>query len=170
MLPSDCQQDTLGVAFFDLSRLAEWSSSDDDPEVAAFFQEIYALVAARLEPAGCRIVKLMGDAGLVTFDPDDGDGAILALARLCREARELALARGFDAWLNVNVHVGPLLGGSFGPPGHERYDVIGKTVNIAARLGRRGLTLSPQAFRCLSKETRERFDKVKPAVTYRFSF
>jgi class 3 adenylate cyclase len=169
-LPADCREEELGVAFFDLSRLAEWSSSDEDVRVAAFFQEIYRLAAERLEPAGCRLVKLMGDAGLVAFGREGGERAILALARLCREARELALARGFDAWLNVNVHVGPVLSGSFGPPGNERYDVIGKTVNIAARLGRRGLTLSPQAFRCLSKEARERFEKVKPAVTYRFSF
>ena len=170
VLPADCRREEMGVAFFDLSRLAEWSSSDADAPVAAFFQEFYRIAAERLEPAGCRLVKLMGDAGLVAFAPEDGEQAILALATLCREARELALARGFDAWLNVNVHVGPVLSGSFGPAGHERYDVIGKTVNVAARLGRRGLTLSPQAFRCLSKQARERFEKVKPAVTYRFSF
>jgi class 3 adenylate cyclase len=169
-LPADCREEELGVAFFDLSRLAEWSSSDEDARVAAFLQELYRLAAERLEPAGVRLVKLMGDAGLAVFAPEDGEGAIEALAQLCREARELALACGFDAWLNANVHVGPVLSGSFGPAGHERYDVIGKTVNTAARLGRRGLTLSPQAFRCLSKEARERFEKVKPAVTYRFSF
>ena len=66
------------------------------------------------------------------------------------------------------MHVGPVLAGSFGPKGDERFDVIGKTVNIAARLGRRGLTLSAQAFRCLSPEGRKRFQKILQPITYRF--
>jgi hypothetical protein len=60
-----------------------------------------------------------------------------------------------------------VLTGSFGPAGQQRFDVLGKTVNIAARLGRRGVTLSQQAYRCLSKEGRERFSKVTPPVSYR---
>jgi class 3 adenylate cyclase len=166
-LPPDCESVTLGVAFFDLSRIAEWSSSEQDHTVADFLQAFYALVADRLTPAGGRVVKLMGDAGLVVFPKESAEPVILALAALTGEARECARKVGLDTYLNVNVHVGPVLAGSFGPPGAARFDVIGKTVNIAARLGRRGVTLSPQAFRCLSPEGRERFDKVSPPITYR---
>ena len=111
----------------------------------------------------------MGDAGLVAFPTDAAEPVIFALGEFAAAARALAREHGFDAWLNVNVHVGPLIAGEFGPPGEERYDVIGKTVNVAARLGRRGVTLSQQAFRCLSPEARERFDKIKRPVTYRLS-
>ncbi len=166
-LPADCEPQTLGVAFFDLSRMAEWTSPEEDARVAAFFQTFYALAAKHLNAAGGRIVKLMGDAGLVVFPKESVEGAVLALAGFAREARESALAAGLDAYLNVNVHVGPVLAGSFGPPGEERFDVIGKTVNIAARLGRRGITLSQQAFRCLSPEGRERFQKIARPTTYR---
>ncbi len=166
-LPADCQAETLGVAFFDLSRLAEWSSSAEDAAVAGFLQEFYALAAEHIEPAGGRIVKFMGDAGLAVFAPDSAEGVIFALAELAGAARALARRRGLDAYLNVNVHVGAVLAGSFGPPGAERFDVIGKTVNIAARLGRRGVTLSAQAFRCLSAAGRRRFAKNAPPVTYR---
>jgi class 3 adenylate cyclase len=62
-----------------------------------------------------------------------------------------------------------MLEGSFGPRGRERYDVLGKTVNIAARLGRRGLTLSQQAFRCLGPEVRERFSKIDQPTNYRLN-
>ena len=86
----------------------------------------------------------------------------------CAAARAKALSDGLDAYLNVNVHVGPVLTGRFGPNGDERFDVIGKTVNIAARLGRRGVTLSAQAFRCLSAEARKRFEKLMQPITYRF--
>jgi class 3 adenylate cyclase len=163
-----CQQQTLGVAFFDLSRFAEWASSDDDERIARFLQRFYALAAEHVEPAGGRIVKFMGDAGLAVFPTESAEGVILALCELARDARRCAGQAGLDAYLNVNVHVGPVLAGDFGPPGAERYDVIGKTVNIAARLGRRGVTLSSQAFRCLSTEGRQRFDKITRPVTYRF--
>ena len=167
-LPPDCQTENLGVAFFDLSRIPEWSSADEDERVAGFFQAFYALAARHVEPAGGRIVKLMGDAGLAVFPAESAEPAILALCAFAQEARACAREFGLNTYLNVNVHVGPVLAGSFGPPGAERFDVIGKTVNIAARLGRRGVTLSPQAFRCLSPEARTRFEKLIPPVTYRF--
>ena len=167
-LPSDCKQETLGVAFFDLSRIPEWTSSDQDATVASFFQEFYALAARHLEPPGGRIVKFMGDAGLAVFDTESAEDVILALCAFADEARTSARQAGLDAWLNVNVHVGPALAGSFGPPGAERFDVIGKTVNVAARLGRRGVTRSAQAFRCLGPAARKRFEKMAPPVTYRF--
>jgi adenylate cyclase len=169
-LPSDCQTETLGVTFFDLSRFAEWASSDNDDLVAGFLQRFYCFAAEHIEPAGGRIVKFIGDAGLAVFPTESAEDAIFALCAFAREARDSAQELGLDTYLNINVHVGPVIAGSFGPPGAERYDVIGKTVNIAARLGRRGVTLSPQAFRCLSPEARDRFDKFTPPVTYRFRF
>ncbi len=167
-LPADARTETLGVAFFDFSRMAEWASSEQDERIAEFFQSFYSLAASHLEPAGGRIVKFIGDAGLVVFDVDDAETAIFALCELARDGRELARAQGLDAYLNVNVHVGPVVTGTFGPPGLERFDVIGKTVNIAARLGRRGITLSTQAFRTLTAEGRERFEKILQPITYRF--
>ena len=168
-LPPDYQKQKSGVAFFDLSRISAWADTEQDERVAAFFQQFYALAAQRLEPAGGRIVKFMGDAGLLVFEPRAAEAVIFALDELARDARELGRQAGLDTYLNVNVHVGPVLTGSFGAPGAERFDVVGKTVNIAARLGRRGLTLSPQAFRCLSEEGRQRFRKITPPVTYRLS-
>lgn len=168
-LPPNCVEQTLGVSFFDLSRISEWSSSTEDVLVANFFQEFYQLVAERLEPTQARIVKWIGDAGLAVFSPEDGEAAIFALCDLSDAVRSKAREYGLDTYLNVNIHVGPVIAGPFGPPGAERFDVIGKTVNIAARLGRRGVTLSQQAFRCLSKESRKRFQKITGPTNYRWS-
>ena len=167
-LPRDCERQTLVVAFFDLSRFSEWSSSDEDERVAGFLQAFYALAGRHVGGAGGRVVKFMGDAGLAAFPEEHAEEAITALCAFAQEARQQARAAGLDAHLAVNVHVGPVLAGSFGVPGDERYDVIGKTVNIAARLGRRGVTLSAQAFRCLSAEGRKCFQKNMPPITYRF--
>ena len=167
-VPAGCNSETLGVTFFDLSRMSEWTSSEEDARIASFLQEFYALSARHIGKAGGRVVKFIGDAGLAVFETDVAEEVIFALCDLADEARALAAHFGFDTYLNINVHVGPVITGQFGAPGDERYDVIGKPVNIAARLGRRGVTLSAQAFRTLSEEGRKRFDKIKPPVTYRF--
>ena len=167
-LPPDCKTETLGVTFFDLSRISEWASSEEDEIVAGFFQQFYEIAAKHIEEAGGRIVKFIGDAGLAVFPKKCAEEVVFALCEFAAEARATGGKLGLDTYLNVNVHVGPVIAGSFGPPGSERYDVIGKTVNIAARLGRRGVVLSPQAYRCLSPEGRERFDKITPPTTYRF--
>jgi adenylate cyclase len=167
-LPADCRTETLGVAFFDLSRLSEWANSEQDELVATYFQSFYQLGADHIEPAGGRIVKFIGDAGLVVFDIADAESTILALCEFSREARASAREFGFDTYLNVNIHVGPVLTGTFGPSGLERFDVLGKTVNIAARLGRRGITLSAQAFRTLSEDGRKRFEKILKPITYQY--
>jgi class 3 adenylate cyclase len=167
VLPPDCRTETMGVAFFDLSRLSEWSSTEQDEAVAGFFQEFYALAAEHIEPAGGRILKFLGDSGLAVFPTGKADQLVASLCEFASAARECARRNGFDAYLNVNVHAGSVLTGSFGAPGAERFDAIGKTVNVAARLGRRGVTLSTQAFRCLSEDARKRFQKVLQPITYR---
>ncbi len=159
----------LGVAFFDLSRMPQWKSSDDDLSVAEFLQKFYALTAKHIEPAGGRIVKFMGDGGLAIFDPDQADSVIFAFSALSDAMHRTGETAGVDTYLNVNIHVGPVVTGEFGVPGRERFDILGKTVNVAARLGRRGITLSPQAFRSLSPEGRERFKKITPPITYKLN-
>ena len=167
-LPSDCNTETLGVAFFDLSRFGEWYSSDEDERVAAFLQQFYELAAGTLEPAGCRLVKFMGDAGMAVFPVEKAEKAIIALCEFSTGARQAARAVGLDTWCNTTIHVGDVITGTFGPPGLERFDVIGKTVNIASRLGRRGIVLSPQAFRTLSEAGRKQFQKITRPITYAF--
>lgn len=165
--PPGTRIESLGVAFFDCARFDEWSSSEDDARIAGFLVKFYELAASRIEPAGGRIVKVMGDAGLAVCPADALEGLIFALSELATEVRQCAARDfGLDTHLAVNVHVGPVIAGEFGPPGAERFDVIGKTVNVAARLGRRGVTLSAQAFRCLSSEGRTRFRKYMRPITY----
>ncbi len=79
-LPADCETTVLGIAFFDLSRIAEWASHNEDERVATFLQTFYHLADDTLTPADCTIVKFMGDAGLVVFPKESGESAIFALA------------------------------------------------------------------------------------------
>jgi class 3 adenylate cyclase len=66
------------------------------------------------------------------------------------------------------VHFGETAIGPFG--GSTELDVMGDSINVAARLGRgehRGrFIISPQAFRKLKPETRKVFHKHTPPVVY----
>ena len=61
---------------------------------------------------------------------------------------------------------GTVVAGPFGRDGDKRYDVIGKTVNVAATLDATGVALSVAAFRKLGPALRRRFKKHTPPVTY----
>jgi len=148
--------------------MAEWTGAAEDAHIAGFLNRFYQLAADTLGPAHGQIVKFMGDAGIVVCPEDSVEEMVFALCDFAAAARDLGRECGIDTYLNVSIHVGPVLAGNFGPKGDEHFDVIGKAVNVAARLGRRGITLSTQAFRCLSEDGRKRFDKIKRPITYRF--
>ena len=46
--------------------------------------------------------------------------------------------------------------------------MIGKAVNVAARLGGRGVVLAAQAYRQLDHASRQRFDKHTPPISYHY--
>lgn len=165
---ADWQTIDLGIAFFDLSRLAEWGSEADDSRVAEFLQAYYVRAGTTLAAAGARLVKLIGDEGLTVIPPERMQEGVLALCELSVSIRALAREHGFDAYLNVRIHYGAVVSGEFGPPELRRYDVIGKAVNVAARLGGRGVVLTAQAFRQLDHVSRQQFDKRTPPISYHF--
>jgi len=73
----------------------------------------------------------------------------------------------WDCRLVVKAHFGLVAEGTFPVGTERRYDVLGKTVNIAARLeAGAGVALSAEAFRRLGLEARRRFKKHTPPITY----
>lgn len=141
-LPPDADETTLGVAFVDLARFARWAALWGDREVAGLLQGFYALAARHVEPAGGRIVKTIGDAVMLVFEPDRCRELVQALHTLAAEVVSGAEARGFHTRLDAKVHLGPVMEGTFGPPGLERYDVFGRTVHDTVRLRGEGIVLS----------------------------
>ena len=158
----------LGIAFFSLSRLREWNSPAADLRVAEFLQSYYTLAGRVIAAAGSRLVKLNGDQGLCVIPATAMREGVPALCELSTAAHQLARECGFEAHLNVQIHFGSVVSGEFGPPELRRYDVIGKAVNVAARLGGRGVVLTAQAFRQLDHAARSQFDKHTPPVSYHF--
>ena len=166
--PVPWQTEERGIAFFGLTRLREWHSSSEDLRVAEFLQSYYDLAGRAIAGAGARLVKLNGAEGLCVIPAPRMAEGVHALCELGGAVRDLARERGFDAHLHVRVHFGAVVSGEFGPPGLCRYDVIGKAVNVAARIGGRGVVLTAQAYRQLDHASRRRFDKHTPPISYHF--
>ncbi len=64
------------------------------------------------------------------------------------------------------MHTGTVIAGPLGARGDKRFDVIGDTVNVAARLQTRSFAMSAEVFRLLSPEARKSFKKHTPPITY----
>lgn len=164
--PVPWQRAELGIAFFGLGRLREWHSAGEDRRVAEFLQSCYVLAGGTLAAAGARLVKLNGAQGLCVIPAGGMAAGVHALCELADAVRRLGREQCFDAHLHAQVHFGAVVSGEFGPPGLRRYDVIGKAVNVAARMGGRGVVLTAQAYRQLDHASRQRFDKYAPPISY----
>jgi class 3 adenylate cyclase len=123
-----------------------------DESTVAVLADYYALVARAAAAAGGRVVKVMGDAALVTFPVGRAREAVEAMRSL--QAGGTGLWRGFDARCSVEVKVGAgaVVCGRFGPPGDERPDVYGDALNRLFKAARGEFVLTPEVEALLQSE------------------
>ena len=159
-------ESVLLVSFLDLANYARISRSSTDREVFDLLKDYFHRAGSAIQSAGGKVIKLIGDAMLVVFPGELADEGINCLADLKRDSDAWLKANGLPSHLQVKVHVGSAILGRNGPPGEERLDVYGNTVNTAATLKCHGIALSPEAFRSLSSESRKRFKKHTPPIRY----
>jgi len=156
----------LLVAFFDLTRFAPYAQGRENVELFNTLADYYVFVGDIVENSGGKVVKFIGDAGLVVYTEDRAESGVLALAELKRAGDAWLEAHGSPCRHVVKVHFGPVTCGLVGTRTDQRFDVLGTAVNTAATLRSNGFAMSAQAFRKLGKETRRLFKKHTPAITY----
>lgn len=157
----------LLIAFTGLNRYAAQVGGRDDLEVARVMAAYYELATVTIASSGGRVVKFIGDATLAVFPAEHVDRGVLGLLEFKHTADRFMADWGWDCHLVVKVHYGTVAQGHFGAGADRRYDVLGKAVNIAARLeSSGGVTLSAEAFRQLGPDVRQRFKKHTPPITY----
>ena len=126
----------------------------------------YDLATSVIRSGGGRVVKFIGDAALIVFPQEGADAGVQALLRLKSDADQFMIERNWECRLIVKVHAGTAAGAHLGEGADARYDVLGKAVNVAARLESNGVALSAEAFRTLSPEMRKLFKRHTPPITY----
>jgi class 3 adenylate cyclase len=156
----------LLVGFYDLAGYMRHAEKTEPQELLATMAGYFALTGQIVSDAGGRLIKTLGDAGLVAFPGEAADAGVAAVRAVQAEGREWLGKRGFRTSIVVKLHLGPVAIGRVGSPGEEIIDVYGKTVNVAAALPSAGLALTPAVFRSLRPETRKLFKKHTPPISY----
>jgi len=157
-------QANLLVAMCDCTRFMQSAKGRSSAELFNDLNDLYLQVEDAVQAAGGLVVKFMGDAALVVFPEELADQGIMTLLDLKSQIDGWLQDRPIGTGLQVNAHFGEVTIGQMGRAGNV--DVIGETVNIAAKLGSHSFGLSQQAFRCLSPEHRQQFHKFTPPVLY----
>jgi class 3 adenylate cyclase len=152
------------VAMCDCTRFMQSAKGRSSAELFADLNALYLQIDDAVQAADGLVVKFMGDAALVVFPEDLADQGIMALLDLKTQVDAWLQDHAIGQSLQVNAHFGEVTIGLMGRAG--ALDIIGETVNIAARLGSHSFGLSQQAFRCMSPEHRQRFRKFTPPVLY----
>lgn len=156
----------LLIAFVDLTGYTQHTERADDARLAELLERYYERIGDLVGRAGGTLVKPIGDGALIVFPPDRADDAVAALLELREAAARLCAEDGWNATMVVRLHAGDVIAGLFGPRDAKRFDIIGREVNLTARLPTRAFALSAEAFRCLSPEGRALFKKHTPPITY----
>ena len=124
----------LLVGFYDLAGYMRHAEKTEPQELLATMAGYFALTGQIVGDAGGRLIKTLGDAGLVAFPAEAADAGVLALRSVQSAGREWLAQHGFKTSIVVKLHLGPVAIGRVGSPGEEIIDVYGKTVNVAAAL------------------------------------
>jgi class 3 adenylate cyclase len=162
----DFSEVPLLVAFSSFNRFTPQIERLEDAEVARVMSLYYELAGSLIRAAGGHVVKFIGDATLSVFPSDGTDRGVLGLLELKNASDQFMAEQGWDCYLVVKAHFGSVAAGEFGAGAEKRYDVLGKAVNVTARLESDGFALSVEAFRQLGPDLRQRFKKHTPPVTY----
>ncbi len=156
----------LLASFFDLTTFARYVQNRNAQDVFELLSDYYQLVGDIIEEVNGKVVKFIGDAGLVVFPEDAVSEGVLALRKLKNEGDAWLADRDTPCKHRIKAHFGHVHCGRIGTRTSKQFDVFGETVNIAAVLQSNGLTLTAQVFQKLDSSTRQLFKKHTPPITY----
>lgn len=130
----------VSILFADLAGFTSFSERHGLAEVGKMLGTYFERLVPLLEDAGGEVHQLIGDEIMVVFNMDGevGDHALLAARaglELQQAAAEVAATRREWPSFRVGINSGVVLAGVVGASrGHRKLDVLGDTVNLAARL------------------------------------
>lgn len=142
----------ITVMFTDIAGFSAVSEGMAAPEVAAFVNHHFSLLADCIEGEGGTIDKFMGDAVMAFWESADNRSD--SPERACQAARAIAKALHGDnrqriasgkppVSMRIGIHTGTATVGNIGAPGRLNYTIIGDAVNIGQRLEQLGKEVYP---------------------------
>ena len=127
------------VLFADLQGFTTFSERATPAEVQTMLGTYFSRLVPLLRRHGGQVHQLIGDAIMVVFNTrgDQPDHAALAAqAALAMQAEASAIADAHPGWprFRAGINSGEVAAGVLGGHGHRKHDIVGDTVNLAARL------------------------------------
>jgi adenylate cyclase len=127
------------ILFADLEGFTPYAERTDAIDVRRMVDTYFKRLIPLVSELGGDVHQLIGDAVMVVFNRhgDQPDHARLAArAALVFQETAAEIAAAHPGWprFRVGVNSGPIAAGIVGDRGHRKHDVIGDTVNLAARL------------------------------------
>ena len=132
----ECDSKELVVCFADIRHWLRGIEGKSPWQAFTFLTSVYEEVLPIAEASAGQLVKVMGDAALIVWEPQDASPAVEASRRMREEFDKLQKAFGpcEPMTLAVAMALGPVIAGEMGPPSIRRFDVFGHAANLAARL------------------------------------
>ncbi len=129
----------VSILFADLQGFTPFSERSEPHDVKRMLDAYFARLVPLMEAHGGEVHQLIGDAVMVLFNKQDDqpDHALLAArAGLAFQRAATEIADEHPDWprFRVGINSGEVVAGVLGDHGHRTHDVIGDTVNLAARL------------------------------------
>lgn len=127
------------ILFADLEGFTSYSEAAQPAEIQQMVKTYFSRLVPLMRTLGGEVHQLIGDAIMVVFNKqgDQPDHALLAArAALAFQEEATRVAEANSEWprFRVGVNSGEVATGVLGDHGHRKHDVIGDTVNLAARL------------------------------------
>jgi adenylate cyclase len=127
------------ILFADLASFTPYSERTSPTEVRRMLDAYFSRLVPLMRELGGDVHQLIGDAMMVVFNkhgdqPDHPGLAARAALAFQAAAGEIAAANPDWPRFRVGVNSGEIASGIVGDRGHRKHDVIGDTVNLAARL------------------------------------
>ncbi len=158
------------MAVYDLENFGPLMGKLPPAELFAVLNGLQVLTIETLAPHRPLIVKNVGDANFMVFEADDWDARLGALLTLKEKLEADLKRRGFNCRASFSAHCGEIAVGFLGKEPFLSLDAFGEQVNVTfimnAKPWKGRFNISPQLFRKLDGETRKRFHKYTPPVTY----
>jgi len=133
----------LVVAIVAVNGLSKATTAHGDAAIAARLNEYYEVIERACAKAGGRVIKVIGDGIIVAFPAERCAAAVDALRGAQREANMFWQAVDGTCRVVIKAGSGPIAAGTMGPPGNQRSDIYGATLNEVFRLPPGEFALTP---------------------------
>jgi class 3 adenylate cyclase len=143
--PSDAERREVTVLFADLVGFTPLSEALDPELLVRVLNDYFARMSAVISDHRGHVAKFIGDGLMALFgalepnpwQANDAVHAALAMQRTLVEYNaHLRAQRGPELRVGIGIHRGPVIAGVIGSTELLEFTVIGRTVNLAARVER----------------------------------